>query len=214
MTREQAKQVLIGMGIEEPSDEQVTKYLDSVAGEVKKEKDKNISIKEKADKAEALQKELDELKQQNMTDAEKAELERQKEKAANEKRISDLETALANSQKEALTGKITSIFASAGMKGDAYTGAIKAFSVLPAADALNEAQSFVDGISTENKTALETAKAAWEKEVLKNTPNPGGGTKGGKKEEKSKAEEYFEKYLPSKGTESKTIGTNAPVDYL
>ena len=214
MTREQAKQVLIGMGIEEPSDEQVTKYLDSVTGEVKKEKDKNTSIKEKADKAEALQKELDELKQQTMTDAEKAELERQKEKAANEKRISDLETALANSQKEALTGKITSIFASAGMKGDAYTGAIKAFSVLPAADALNEAQSFVDGISTENKTALETAKAAWEKEVLKNTPNPGGGTKGGKKEEKSKAEEYFEKYLPSKETESKTIGTNAPVDYL
>lgn len=214
MTREQAKQVLIGMGIEEPSDEQVSKYLDSVTGEVKKEKDKNTSIKEKADKAEALQKELDELKQQNMTDAEKAELERQKEKAANEKRISDLETALANSQKEALTGKITSIFASAGMKGDAYTGAIKAFSVLPAEDALNEAQSFVDGISTENKTALETAKAAWEKEVLKNTPNPGGGTKGSKKEEKSKAEEYFEKYLPSKETESKTIGTNAPVDYL
>lgn len=214
MTREQAKQVLIGMGIEEPSDEQVSKYLDSVTGEVKKEKDKNTSLKEKADKAEALQKELDELKQQNMTDAEKAELERQKEKAANEKRISDLETALANSQKEALTGKITSIFASAGMKGDAYTGAIKAFSVLPAADALNEAQSFVDGISTENKTALETAKAAWEKEVLKNTPNPGGGTKGGKKEEKSKAEEYFEKYLPSKETETKTIGTNAPVNYL
>lgn len=214
MTREQAKQVLIGMGIEEPSDEQVTKYLDSVTGEVKKEKDKNTSLKEKADKAEALQKELDELKQQNMTDAEKAELERQKEKAANEKRISDLESALATSQREALTGKITSIFASAGMKGDAYTGAIKAFSVLPAADALNEAQSFVDGISTENKTALETAKAAWEKEVLKNTPNPGGGTKGGKKEEKSKAEEYFEKYLPSKETESKTIGTNAPVDYL
>lgn len=214
MTREQAKQVLIGMGIEEPSDEQVTKYLDSVTGEVKKEKDKNTSLKEKADKAEALQKELDELKQQNMTDAEKAELERQKEKAANEKRISDLESALATSQREALTGKITSIFANAGMQGDAYAGAIKAFSVLPAADALNEAQSFVDGISTENKTALETAKAAWEKEVLKNTPNPGGGTKGGKKEEKSKAEEYFEKYLPSKETESKTIGTNAPVDYL
>lgn len=214
MTREQAKQVLIGMGIEEPSDEQVSKYLDSVTGEVKKEKDKNTSLKEKADKAEALQKELDELKQQNMTDAEKAELEHQKEKAANEKRISDLETALANSQKEALTGKITSIFASARMKGDAYAGAIKAFSNMNAEDALKEAQSFVDGISTENKTALETAKAAWEKEVLKNTPNPGGGTNGGKKEEKSKAEEYFEKYLPSKGTESKTIGTNAPVDYL
>ena len=214
MTREQAKQVLIGMGVEEPSDEQVTKYLDSVTGEVKKEKDKNTSLKEKADKAEALQKELDELKQQNMTDAEKAELERQKEKAANEKRISDLETALANSQKEALTGKITSIFANAGMQGDVYVRAIKAFSNMDAEDALKEAQAFVDGISEVNKTTLDTAKAAWEKEALENTPNPGGGTNGGKKEEKSKAEKYLEKCLPSKETESKTIGTNAPVDYL
>lgn len=212
MTREQAKQVLIGMGIEEPSDEQVSKYLDSVTGEVKKEKDKNTSIKEKADKAEALQKELDELKQQNMTDAEKAELERQKEKAANEKRISDLETALANSQKEALTGKITSIFASAGMKGDAYTGAIKAFSVLPAADALNEAQSFVDGISAENKTALETAKAAWEKEVLKNTPNPGGGAGNSNETKKSDASEYAKAYSARMNPEIKPADDNAPVN--
>ena len=93
------------MGIEEPSDEQVSKYLDSVTGEVKKEKDKNASLQEKANKAADLEKELEELKQQNMTDAEKAELERQKEKAANEKRISDLESALATSQREALTGK-------------------------------------------------------------------------------------------------------------
>ena len=213
MTREQAKQVLIGMGIEEPSDEQVTKYLDSVTGEVKKEKDKNTSLKEKADKAEALQKELDELKQQNMTDAEKAELERQKEKAANEKRISDLEAALANSQKEALTGKITSIFASAGMKGDAYAGAIKAFSVLPTEDALKEAQSFVDGISTENKTALETAKAAWEKETLEKTPNPGGGASGGKKEEKSAAAEFAKNYSGRMNPETQTADDNAPANF-
>lgn len=213
MTREQAKQVLIGMGIEEPSDEQVTKYLDSVTGEVKKEKDKNTSLKEKADKADALEKELEELKQQNMTDAEKAELERQKEKAANEKRISDLEAALANSQKEALTGKITSIFASAGMKGDAYVGAIKAFSVLPAEDALKEAQSFVDGISTENKTALETAKAAWEKEALEKTPNPGGSASSGNKEEKSAAAEFAKNYSGRMNPETQTADDNAPANF-
>lgn len=213
MTREQAKQVLIGMGIEEPSDEQVTKYLDSVTGEVKKEKDKNTSLKEKADKADALEKELEELKQQNMTDAEKAELERQKEKVANEKRISDLEAALANSQKEALTGKITSIFASAGMKGDAYAGAIKAFSVLPAEDALKEAQSFVDGISTENKTALETAKAAWEKEALEKTPNPGGSASGGKNEEKSAAAEFAKNYSGRMNPETQTADDNAPANF-
>lgn len=212
MTREQAKQVLIGMGIEEPSDEQVTKYLDSVTGEVKKEKDKNTSLKEKADKAEALQKELDELKQQNMTDAEKAELERQKEKAANEKRISDLESALATSQKEALTGKITSIFANAGMKGDAYAGAIKAFSNINAKDALKEAQTFVDGISVENKNALDTAKAAWEKEALENTPNPGGGKSGEEPEKKSEASEYAKAYSARMNQEAKAADDNAPVN--
>lgn len=212
MTREQAKQVLIGMGIEEPSDEQVTKYLDSVTGEVKKEKDKNTSLKEKADKAEALQKELDELKQQNMTDAEKAELERQKEKAANEKRISDLESALATSQKEALTGKITSIFANAGMKGDAYAGAIKAFSNMNKEDALKEAQTFVDGISEVNKTTLDTAKAAWEKEILENTPNPGGGAGDSNETKKSDASEYAKAYSARMNQEAKAADDNAPVN--
>jgi hypothetical protein len=212
MTREQAKQVLIGMGIEEPSDEQVTKYLDSVTGEVKKEKDKNTSLKEKADKAEALQKELDELKQQNMTDAEKAELERQKEKAANEKRISDLESALATSQREALTGKITSIFANAGMQGDAYAGAIKAFSNMNKEDALKEAQTFVDGISEVNKTTLDTAKAAWEKEILENTPNPGGGAGDSNETKKSDASEYAKAYSARMNQEAKAADDNAPVN--
>lgn len=212
MTREQAKQVLIGMGIEEPSDEQVSKYLDSVTGEVKKEKDKNASLQEKANKAADLEKELEELKQQNMTDAEKAELERQKEKAANEKRISDLESALATSQKEALTGKITSIFANAGMKGDAYAGAIKAFSNMNKEDALKEAQTFVDGISEVNKTTLDTAKAAWEKEALENTPNPGGGKSGGEPEKKSEASEYAKAYSARMNQEAKAADDNAPVN--
>ena len=212
MTREQAKQVLIGMGIEEPSDEQVSKYLDSVTGEVKKEKDKNASLQEKANKAADLEKELEELKQQNMTDAEKAELERQKEKAANEKRISDLESALATSQREALTGKITSIFANAGMQGDAYAGAIKAFSNMNEEDALKEAQTFVDGISEVNKTTLDTAKAAWEKEILENTPNPGGGVGDSNETKKSDASEYAKAYSVRMNPEIKPADDNAPVN--
>ena len=209
MTREDVKKIF-----PDATDEQITSFLNQSNSDVAKEKAKNQKLKEDAEKAKALETELEELKKQNMSEAERTELEHQKEKATNEKRISDLESALKAAQKDALTGKITSIFASAGMKGDAYAGAIKAFSNMDAEDALKEAQTFVDGISEVNKTTLDTAKAAWEKEALENTPNPGGGTNGGKKEEKSKAEEYFEKYLPSKGTESKTIGTNAPVDYL
>ena len=207
MTREDVKRIF-----PDATDDQITSFLNQSNSDVAKEKAKAQKAKEQADKAEALEKELEELKKQNMTEAEKAELERQKEKAANEKRISDLESALATSQKEALTGKITSIFANAGLKGDAYAGAIKAFSNMNAEDALKEAQTFVDGISVENKNALDTAKAAWEKEALENTPNPGGGKSGGEPEKKSEASEYAKAYSAKMCPENKPADDNAPVN--
>lgn len=206
MTREDVKKIF-----PEATDEQITAFLNQSNSDVAREKAKAQKMKEDAEKAEALEKELEELKQQNMTEAEKAELERQKEKAANEKRISDLESALATSQREALVGKITSIFANAGMKGDAYAGAIKAFSNMNADDALKEAQTFVDGISAENKTALDTAKAAWEKEALENTPNPGGGS-GSKATAKSDAAEFAKAYSAKMNQETKSADDNAPVN--
>lgn len=207
MTREDVKKIF-----PEATDEQITSFLNQSNSDVAREKAKAQKMKEDAEKAKALEEELEELKKQNMSEAEKAELERQKEKAANEKRISDLESALATSQREALVGKITSIFATAGMKGDAYTGAIKAFSNMKADDALKEAQAFVDGISTENKTALDTAKAAWEKEALEKTPNPGGGTGDGKVEKKSEASEYAKAYSARMNPEIKPADDNTPVN--
>ena len=207
MTREDVKKIF-----PDATDEQITSFLNQSNSDVAKEKAKNQKLKEDAEKVKALETELEELKQQNMTEAEKAELERQKEKAANEKRISDLESALKTSQKEALTGKITSIFASAGMKGDAYAGAIKAFSNMDAEDALKEAQTFVDGISEVNKSTLDTAKAAWEKEALEKTPNPGGGKSGGEPEKKSEASEYAKAYSAKMCPENKPADDNAPVN--
>lgn len=207
MTREDVKKIF-----PDATDDQITSFLNQSNSDVAKEKAKAQKAKEQADKAEALEKELEELKKQNMTEAEKAELERQKEKAANEKRISDLESALATSQKEALIGKITSIFANAGMKGDAYAGAIKAFSNMNVEDALKEAQTFVDGISAENKNTLDTAKAAWEKEALEKTPNPGGGKSGGEPEKKSEASEYAKAYSAKMCPENKPADDNAPVN--
>nr|DAH93819.1 MAG TPA: hypothetical protein [Caudoviricetes sp.] len=207
MTREDVKKIF-----PDATDEQITSFLNQSNSDVAKEKAKNQKLKEDAEKAKALETELEELKKQNMSEAEKAELERQKEKAANEKRISDLESALKTSQKEALTGKITSIFASAGMKGDAYAGAIKAFSNMNAEDALKEAQTFVDGISEEKKSTLDTAKAAWEKEALEKTPNPGGGKSGGEPEKKSEASEYAKAYSAKMCPENKPADDNAPVN--
>lgn len=207
MTREDVKKIF-----PDATDEQITSFLNQSNSDVAKEKAKNQKLKEDAEKAKALETELEELKKQNMSESEKAELERQKEKAANEKRISDLESALKAAQKDALTGKITSIFASAGMKGDAYAGAIKAFSNMDAEDALKEAQTFVDGISEVNKSTLDTAKAAWEKEVLENTPNPGGGKSGGEPEKKSEASEYAKAYSAKMCPENKPADDNAPVN--
>lgn len=207
MTREDVKKIF-----PDATDEQITSFLNQSNSDVAKEKAKNQKLKEDAEKAKALETELEELKKQNMSEAEKAELERQKEKAANEKRISDLESALKTSQKEALTGKITSIFESAGMKGDAYAGAIKAFSNMDAEDALKEAQTFVDGISEVNKSTLDTAKAAWEKEALEKTPNPGGGKSGGEPEKKSEASEYAKAYSAKMCPENKPADDNAPVN--
>ena len=207
MTREDVKKIF-----PDATDEQITSFLNQSNSDVAKEKAKAQKVKEQAEKADALEKELEELKKQNMSESEKAELERQKEKATNEKRISDLESALKAAQKDALTGKITSIFASAGMKGDAYTGAIKAFSNMDAEDALKEAQSFVDGISEVNKSTLDAAKAAWEKEALENTPNPGGGKSGGEPEKKSEASEYAKAYSAKMCPENKPADDNAPVN--
>lgn len=207
MTREDVKKIF-----PDATDEQITSFLNQSNSDVAKEKAKNQKLKEDAEKAKALETELEELKKQNMSEAERTELEHQKEKATNEKRISDLESALKAAQKDALTGKITSIFASAGMKGDAYAGAIKAFSNMDAEDALKEAQTFVDGISEVNKSTLDTAKAAWEKEALENTPNPGCGKSGGEPEKKSEASEYAKAYSAKMCPENKPADDNAPVN--
>lgn len=207
MTREDVKKIF-----PDATDEQITSFLNQSNSDVAKEKAKNQKLKEDAEKAKALETELEELKKQNMSEAERTELEHQKEKATNEKRISDLESALKAAQKDALTGKITSIFASAGMKGDAYAGAIKAFSNMDAEDALKEAQTFVDGISEVNKSTLDTAKAAWEKEALEKTPNPGGGKSGGEPEKKSEASEYAKAYSAKMCPENKPADVNAPLN--
>lgn len=207
MTREDVKKIF-----PDATDEQITSFLNQSNSDVAKEKAKNQKLKEDAEKAKALETELEELKKQNMSEAERTELEHQKEKATNEKRISDLESALKAAQKDALTGKITSIFASAGMKGDAYAGAIKAFSNMDAEDALKEAQIFVDGISEVTKTTLDTAKAAWEKEALEKTPNPGGGKSGGEPGKKSEASEYAKAYSAKMCPENKPADDNAPVN--
>lgn len=217
MTREQAKQVLIGMGIEEPSEEQVKKYLDSVANETKKEKDRNTLLQEKANKAAELEKELEELKQQNMTEAERLEAERKKEKEAVDKELADLKSALAESNKKALISEITSMFANAGLSKEIYESVIEAYASAPyekPEDVTKKVEAFVHGVSESNKAVLDIAKAAWEKDALEQTPNPGGGNCGSGREEKSGAAKYAaERSKQLSGSEKTDFGGNAPINF-
>lgn len=208
MTREDVKKIF-----PDATDEQITSFLNQSNSDVAKEKAKAQKVKEQADKADELQKKLEELEKQNMTEAERLEAERQKEKEANEKRISDLEQALADSNRKALTSDISSLFASAGLTGEAYAGAIKAFSAMPEEEAMKEAESFVKGVSEANKSALETAKTAWEKEVLEGTPNPGGGKGDLKEEPKSAAAEYAKQYSARMNPKTEPVNENAPANF-
>ena len=56
MTREQAKQNLIGFGIAEPTDEQITNYLNQIGAETKSYKDKLASVGGKDDRIAKLEK--------------------------------------------------------------------------------------------------------------------------------------------------------------
>ena len=214
MTREDVKKIF-----PDATDDQITSFLNQSNSDVAKEKAKNQKLKEDAEKAKALETELEELKQQNMTEAEKAELERQKEKAENEKRISDLEKALAESNRKALSSEITSAFANAGLSAETYASAIKAFSSMPAdksEDVMKEVKTFVDGISEANKAALDNAKSEWEKSVLDNTPNPGGGNpdKGQKKDDNdSPAAKYAKAYSARMNPKTEPADDNAPVNF-
>ena len=172
MTREQAKQNLIAIGVAEPTDEQVSNYLNQVNGETKKEKDRADGYKAKADTADDLQKQLDELQAGNLTELEKA---NKALDTANQK-IAELEKAQAIATQRANAASKFNVTAE------------------QAAQIVKDDGSFdydvLGKIISEKETAAAQAK---EQEIAKGSTNPGGGTVGGNKDnEKTEAEKAAE----------------------
>ena len=171
MTREQAKQKLISFGVAEPTDEQISDLLNSINAETKKEKDRADGYKAKADKADELQSQLDELNSQNMTEVEKATkaLESANQKIAELEKRDVIRTQRANAMEKF---GLTAEQASKVVTDDGATD----YEVL--------GQIFAD--------SKKTAIAEYEKQKLDNTPNP-GGTKVGSDNEKNEAEKIAER---------------------
>ena len=169
MTRKEAEQNLIGFGIAEPTDEQITNYLNQIGAETKSYKDKLASVGGKDDRIAELEKELEKLNKQNMTELEleRAEKDKALSSVANlEKQIEQMitKTELA---KLGITGEVADTLVSGNGKLDFATlGQI---------------------ISDREKNAV----SEYEKKALENTPNP-SGSKGKEEAQKTQAEQIAE----------------------
>lgn len=176
MTREE----LMAMGLTE---EQADKVIAEHAKGIQAANAKADKYKTDAQKAADLQKQLDEIGQQNLSDLEKE----KKAREAAEKQAADL-------QKQLTQSAVEGIFAKASLTGDEYAGIIGALSGLDLEVAKTSAESFVSGISKRD----EANKTQWQKEVFDKTPNPGAGSPAGGKDnpdgEKSAAAEYAKQY--------------------
>lgn len=181
MTREQAREALKSYGVAEPTEEQITNYLNTVNGEVKKEKDRADRLKAEADKVTELQKQLDEINGKSMTDIEKAQKEAQ---TANE-RAASLEAELKRMKWNAELAK-------AGVEAENVE---KFFNENGEVDfaVLGQIISGARAAGAANKEAEIAGKAT----------NPGGGTQqSGGHDDKTEAEKMAEVI-------GKTLGGNS-----
>lgn len=163
MTRTQASDFLKTLGIEEPTDEQITNYLNSVNGAVKSEKDRADKLKADASLVDDLKAQLEALNNQNLTDVEKANKETEKANA----QIADL-------QKQIKAMQTKTKLAELGITGDiadSFFGEDGSLNF----DVLGQV------ISDREKQAYSLK----EKEILAKTPNPDGAKK---QDEKTEAE--------------------------
>lgn len=169
------------------TDEQITNLLNQNNSEVVKEKNKASQYKAKADTADDLQKQLEEIQAGNMTELEKA----NKALETANQQIADLQknNTIRDQREAAMTNfKITAEQAKIVVKDDGsldYTELGK--------------------IMSEKETAAAQAK---EQEIAKNQDIPGGGSASGSNKEKSEAEKTAEtigKTLAGSNEATKTV---------
>ena len=156
------------------TDEQITNILNQNNSEVAREKAKTTQFKEKAEKADELQAQLDEIQAGNLTELEKA----NKALETANQQIADLQksNAIRDQREAAMTNfKITAEQAKAVVKDDGsldYTELGK--------------------IMSEKETAAAQAK---EQEIAKNQDIPGGGSNKGGADNKTNAEKIAESLI-------------------
>ncbi|MBO7732764.1 MAG: hypothetical protein J6S67_09435 [Methanobrevibacter sp.] len=192
MTRETAKSLLVTLGIETPTDEQITNYLNQVNKEVKSEKDRADKYKGEADKVAELQKQLEELNSKGLSEVELANKATEKANA----KIAELEKSLK-------TMTVQNKLSALGITGEEATKFFDENGELNF-DTLGQ-------VLTNREKAAAIAK---EKELAGNAGNPGGnGGNGGGEPQKTAAETFAESYAKSVAENSKAAN-DALASYL
>lgn len=191
MSREQAKANLIACGIAEPTEEQITNYLNQVNGAVKSEKDRADKYKAESEKVAELQKQLDEINNKGLSDVERANKATEMANA----RIAELEKSLK-------TMTVQNKLSALGITGEDAT---KFF------DENGELNFETLGqiLSTREKNAA-TAK---EKELAGNAGNPGGQGGGSTPPDKTDDVKFAEGY-GKRIAESNKATNDALASYL
>lgn len=173
MTRGQAKANLVKLGIAEPTEQQITDYLDSVATET-------TPLKEKAEKADELQTQLDDIQNQSLSDVEKL-----------QKQIEALENSNRSLTESSLKSEAKAILKGSGLDDETIEAILPG--MVAGLDKIEDVQARTNTYVSGVNKVLETKLKEKEKEDLDGTGTPGGNNgDDGQGDEKTDAEKFAE----------------------
>lgn len=187
MSRETAKQLLISLGIETPTDEQVTNYLNSVNGEVQKEKTKSQTDKTELERLKAIEAELEAEKAKSLTAEEKLQAELQK--------ATLLQKEFA---KKTNLLEVEKLLVGAGLTKEDYADYIDLLVSDDAETSTKLANGLVSTLSKQKEATEKKVKA----DLLNGTPPPDGGNGSGA-EPKTEAEKVVANLVSEKTASDK-----------
>lgn len=195
MSREQAKQVLITFGIEEPTDDQITNYLNSVNGEVQKEKARSQTDKAELDRLKAIEEEYQKTKDANLT----AE---QKLQAA----LDAAELTKKEFAKKTNLLEVEKLLIGAGLTKEDYAEYID----LLVSDNAETSTKLANGLVTTLTKQKEATEKKVKADLLNGTPPPDGDN-GGNNTPKTEAEKVVENIVNTRAEANKT--TQSALNY-
>lgn len=164
MSREEAREFLKSkLNIEEPTDQQITDFLNEANKDSQKKNDLTKQYNDEKKRADDLQKQLDELNDSKLSDAERA----QKELETQTSKVASLEKQIAIMQRKAQ-------LAEKGISGEEADKLIKEDGTLD-----------IETLGSIIADREAKAKAQTEQDLLNRTPD--AGSKGGKGEDKPDA---------------------------